>query len=181
MHLLRSPEEMAERDPAHPSDHSRGPAVSMRTSLEMDTMEVMEMEIAHLELRYAHTRIIKRESLVALAASIEQWGQIIPVITVAPRVLIDGYRRVAALKLCKRETVWRSTGAARKIRPSCGCSCPARSEGGMSWNRRRLFGSSWIATRCPEPGLPAGSAGIRAGWQGALAFLKPSRKRSSRR
>jgi len=71
----------------------------------MDAMEVIEMEIAHLELRYAHTRIIKRESLVALAASIEQWGQIIPVITVAPRVLIDGYRRVAALKLCKRDTV----------------------------------------------------------------------------
>ncbi len=68
-------------------------------------MEVVEMEIAHLELRYAHTRIIKRESLVALAASIEQWGQISPVITVAPRVLIDGYRRVAALKLCKRDTV----------------------------------------------------------------------------
>jgi len=77
----------------------------MRTSPEMDTMEVVEMEIAHLELRYAHTRIIKRESLVALAASIEQWGQIIPVITVAPRVLIDGYLRVAALKLCKRDTV----------------------------------------------------------------------------
>ena len=68
-------------------------------------MEVLEMEIAHLELRYAYTRIIKRESLVVLAASIEQWGQIIPVITVAPRVLIDGYRRVAALKLCKRDTV----------------------------------------------------------------------------
>lgn len=77
----------------------------MRTSPEMDTMEVVEMEIAHLELRYAHTRIIKRESLVTLAASIEQWGQIIPVITVAPRVLIDGYLRVAVLKLCKRDTV----------------------------------------------------------------------------
>jgi ParB family chromosome partitioning protein len=77
----------------------------MGSRSEMVTMEVTEMEIAHLELRYAHTRIIKRESLVALAASLDQWGQIMPVVTVAPRVLIDGYRRVAALKLCKRDTV----------------------------------------------------------------------------
>ena len=68
-------------------------------------MEVEELEIAHLELRYAHTRIMKRGSLISLAASIEQYGQISPVIIVAPRVLIDGYRRVAALKLCKRDTV----------------------------------------------------------------------------
>lgn len=71
----------------------------------MDAIEVKEVEIAHLELRYAHTRILKRQSLVCLAASLEQRGQIIPVITVAPCVLIDGYRRVAALKLCKRDTV----------------------------------------------------------------------------
>lgn len=72
---------------------------------EMVSIEAGEMEIAHLELRYAHTRIMKRESLVRLAASIEQWGQIMPVIAVNPCVLIDGYRRVAALKLCKRDTV----------------------------------------------------------------------------
>ncbi len=67
--------------------------------------EAVEMEIAHLDLRYAHTRIMNKKSLVRLVASIEQWGQSIPVITVAPSVLIDGYRRVAALKLCKRDTV----------------------------------------------------------------------------
>jgi ParB family chromosome partitioning protein len=67
--------------------------------------EAVEMEIAHLDLRYADTRIMNKKSLVRLAASIEQWGQSIPVITVAPSVLIDGYRRVAALKLCKRDTV----------------------------------------------------------------------------
>lgn len=68
-------------------------------------MEAREMEIAHLELRYAHTRILKSESLVSLAASIEKWGQMIPVVSVSPCVLVDGYRRVAALKLCKRDTV----------------------------------------------------------------------------
>jgi|MTBAKSStandDraft_2_1061841.scaffolds.fasta_scaffold26181_3 ParB/RepB/Spo0J family partition protein len=72
---------------------------------EMGAIAAGEMEIAHLDLRYAHTRIMERESLVRLAASIEQWGQGTPVITVFPCVLIDGYRRVAALKLCKRDTV----------------------------------------------------------------------------
>jgi ParB family transcriptional regulator, chromosome partitioning protein len=74
-------------------------------AIETEATDVREMEIAHLDLRYAHTRILKREHLVSLAASIEQWGQIIPVVTVTPCVLIDGYRRVAALKLCKRDTV----------------------------------------------------------------------------
>jgi ParB-like chromosome segregation protein Spo0J len=69
------------------------------------TIETVELEISQIDLRYAHTRIMTRESLVRLAASIEQWGQIMPVITVSPCVLIDGYRRVAALKLCKRDTV----------------------------------------------------------------------------
>ncbi len=74
-------------------------------AIETEAKDVREMEIAHLDLRYAHTRILKREHLVSLAASIEQRGQIIPVVTVAPCVLVDGYRRVAALKLCKRDTV----------------------------------------------------------------------------
>jgi ParB family transcriptional regulator, chromosome partitioning protein len=72
---------------------------------QVNAIETLEMEIAHLDLRYAHTRITNKGSLVRLAASIEQWGQSMPVITVAPSVLIDGYRRVAALKLCKRDTV----------------------------------------------------------------------------
>ncbi len=71
----------------------------------VSAMETLEMEIAHLDLRYAHTRIMNKKSLLSLAASIEQWGQSMPVTTVAPDVLIDGYRRVAALKLCKRDTV----------------------------------------------------------------------------
>jgi ParB family chromosome partitioning protein len=74
-------------------------------AIETGATEVREMEIAHLELKYAHTRILKRDRLVSLAASIEEWGQILPVVTVSPCVLVDGYRRVAALKLCKRDTV----------------------------------------------------------------------------
>ena len=42
--------------------------------------EVKEIEIAHLLLRYAHTRIHRPERVSSLASSIERFGQIIPVI-----------------------------------------------------------------------------------------------------
>ena len=96
------------------------------TRMDSGAIEAGEVEIAHLDLRYAHTRIMNKESLVRLAASIEQWGQSMPVITVIPRVLIDGYRRVAALKLCKRDTVlaeqWNCTEGEALLRVlSVGC------------------------------------------------------------
>jgi hypothetical protein len=71
--------------------------------------EVKEIEIAHLQLRYAHTRIERPERVSSLASSLERFGQIIPVIAlregVNSLVLIDGYLRVKALKSCRRDTV----------------------------------------------------------------------------
>jgi ParB family chromosome partitioning protein len=71
--------------------------------------EVKEIEMAHLELRYAHTRIYRPERISSLARSIERFGQIIPVIVLRAGmdslVLIDGYLRVEALRSCKRDTV----------------------------------------------------------------------------
>ncbi len=71
--------------------------------------EVKEIEIAQLHLRYAHTRIEWPERVLALASSIERFGQILPVIVlregVNSFVLIDGYLRVKALKRCLRDTV----------------------------------------------------------------------------
>jgi ParB/RepB/Spo0J family partition protein len=71
--------------------------------------EVKEIEIAHLHLRYAHTRIHRPEKVSSLASSIERFGQIIPVIVlrqgVGSFVLIDGYLRVNALRRCRRDTV----------------------------------------------------------------------------
>jgi hypothetical protein len=70
--------------------------------------EVKEIEIAHLKLRYAHTRIQRPERVSSLASSIERYGQIIPVIAlregVDSWVLIDGYLRVKALRSCRRDT-----------------------------------------------------------------------------
>jgi len=71
--------------------------------------EVKEIEIAQLHLRYAHTRIEWPQRVLALASSIERFGQILPVIVlrqgVNSFVLIDGYLRVQALKRCLRDTV----------------------------------------------------------------------------
>ena len=71
--------------------------------------EVKEIEMAHLELRYAHTRIEWPQRVFALASSIERFGQILPVIVLRGEgnsfVLLDGYLRVKALKRCLRDTV----------------------------------------------------------------------------
>jgi len=69
---------------------------------------IREIELAQLELRYAHTRIDRPEGVAALAASIERFGQIIPVIVLRQEmhvVLLDGYLRVKALKALGRDTV----------------------------------------------------------------------------
>jgi ParB/RepB/Spo0J family partition protein len=67
--------------------------------------EMKELEIALLDLRYAHTRVMQQDQLLSLAVSLEACGQVRPVITAAHYVLVDGYRRVEALKICGRETV----------------------------------------------------------------------------
>ena len=52
--------------------------------------EVKEIEIAHLKLRYAHTRIYRPERISSLASSIERFGQIIPVIALREGMRIWG-------------------------------------------------------------------------------------------
>lgn len=67
--------------------------------------EVKEIEIALLDLRYSHTRVMPKERLHSLAVSIDTYGQMWPVITAARYVLVDGYRRIEALKICGKDTV----------------------------------------------------------------------------
>lgn len=81
---------------------------------------VLEVDLHRLQLRFAETRLKDRRAVEHLARSIEQCGQVVPC-TVVPDgedqgqlqswVLIDGYRRVAALKRLGRDTaqirVWR--------------------------------------------------------------------------
>ena len=68
------------------------------------------IEIAHLNLRYAHTRIRSVAAAVRMAEAIERFGQTSPVLVVpgeAPpeHILIDGYLRVEALKRCGQDMV----------------------------------------------------------------------------
>ena len=71
--------------------------------------EIKEIEIAQIDLRYAHTRIQRPERLCSLSGSIERFGQILPVIVLREGmnsfVLIDGYLRVNAVRRCLRDTV----------------------------------------------------------------------------
>ena len=67
--------------------------------------QIREIEIAQLDLRYAWTRIECPKESLALAASIERIGQLVPVVVTGTFVLLDGYLRVKAMKHCGRDTV----------------------------------------------------------------------------
>ena len=69
----------------------------------------LEIDLHRLELRFAGARLVDPHAVERLARSIERCGQIVPCITVdgsagGSAVLIDGYRRVAALRRLGRDT-----------------------------------------------------------------------------
>jgi ParB family transcriptional regulator, chromosome partitioning protein len=74
-----------------------------------------ELDLHRLELRFAATRVAEPVAVQRIAASLERCGQLVPCVVVqAARpaqagpeqlVLIDGYRRVAALRRLGRDTV----------------------------------------------------------------------------
>ena len=78
----------------------------------------IELDLHRLELRFADSRLVEPRAVARLAESIERCGQIVPcVVVAAPEsqdgegggaqalVLIDGYRRVGALRRLGRDTV----------------------------------------------------------------------------
>ena len=68
-----------------------------------------QIEIAHLDLKYSHTRIRNINAVTRMSESMERFGQISPVIVVPAKpfgcTLMDGYIRIAALKRCGKDTV----------------------------------------------------------------------------
>lgn len=69
----------------------------------------LELDLHRLELRYARARLHEPHAVEQLARSIERCGQLIPCIAVAAPggehlVLVDGYRRIAALRRLGRDT-----------------------------------------------------------------------------
>jgi len=68
-----------------------------------------EVDLHRLELRFADARLIEPRAVEALARSIEQSGQLIACIAVPEAdgnrlILVDGYRRVGALRRLGRDT-----------------------------------------------------------------------------
>jgi ParB family chromosome partitioning protein len=74
--------------------------------------ERLALDLHRLELRFAASRLVDLPAVARIAHSIERCGQIVPCIVVAapgaaeaaPLVLVDGYRRVAALRRLGRDT-----------------------------------------------------------------------------
>ncbi len=71
-------------------------------------MDAQKIDIHRLELRYSHIRIRQPSRIRRLSDSIAQNGQRCPLVVVAGDddclILIDGYQRLAALRLLERDT-----------------------------------------------------------------------------
>ncbi len=71
--------------------------------------DIHEIEIVHLDLRYAHTRIIRSRAVERLSILIRRYGQITPILVVPgshPQfTLIDGYLRTRAIHRLGRDIV----------------------------------------------------------------------------
>ena len=72
----------------------------------------LDLDLHRLELRFASSRLVEPRAVARIAHSIERCGQVVACIVVAASdgtggerlVLIDGYRRVAALRRLGRDT-----------------------------------------------------------------------------
>ena len=71
--------------------------------------QTLESDLHRLDLRFASLRLQQPRVVERLARSIEQNGQLVPVVAVAEPdrwVLIDGYLRIQALRRLTRDTAW---------------------------------------------------------------------------
>ena len=70
-----------------------------------------EVDLHRLELRFDQVRVLDPRAVEQLARSIEQSGQLIACVAVPEPasqrlILVDGYRRIAALRRLRRDTAW---------------------------------------------------------------------------
>ena len=73
------------------------------------TITISAVEIAQIELSYAHTRIRRSRQILTLADSLLRCGQLLPIVVVPAEssgfVLIDGYQRVEAARRAGIDTL----------------------------------------------------------------------------
>ena len=83
--------------------------------LALQAMDIrrLDLDLHRLDLRFADVRLVEPRAVERIARSIEQGGQVVPCIAVTDPpskevgdrlVLVDGYRRVAALRRLGRDT-----------------------------------------------------------------------------
>jgi ParB-like chromosome segregation protein Spo0J len=77
--------------------------------MDVPTAQAREVDLHRLDLRFADARLLEPRAVESLARSIESCGQLIPCIAVAEDgnerlVLVDGYRRIEALRRLRRDT-----------------------------------------------------------------------------
>jgi len=158
-----------------------------------------EIDLHRLELRFAGARVVDGSAVERLARSIEAHGQIVPCIAVGDGaagavVLVDGYRRVAALRRLGRDTArverWGCDLAAALIgvlARTQGRALAAIEEalvlreltGGLALSQQEVARRcgrdvSWVSRRLALlSGLPdAALAGVRAGWLSSWAAVR---------
>jgi len=72
--------------------------------------QTLESDLHRLDLRFASLRMRQPRVVDRLARSIEQNGQLVPVVAVAEQadrwVLVDGYLRIEALRRLSQDTAW---------------------------------------------------------------------------
>ena len=71
-------------------------------------IQTLEADLHRLDLRFASLRVQRPRAVERLACSIEQSGQLMPVVAVGEQahrwVLVDGYLRIEALRRLSRDT-----------------------------------------------------------------------------
>ena len=74
-----------------------------------EAVTITSVEIAHLKMCYAHTRIKQPRRVACLTESLIRHGQLVPIVVVAEAhpcfVLIDGYQRVNAARRAGLDTL----------------------------------------------------------------------------
>jgi transcriptional regulator with XRE-family HTH domain len=79
--------------------------------MDTPTPAAQEVDLHRLDLRFDQVRVLDPRAVEHLARSIEQSGQLIACVALPEQasqrlILIDGYRRIAALRRLRRDTAW---------------------------------------------------------------------------
>ena len=91
----------------------------------------MQLEFHQLDRRWEHLRVREPHRQRHLLASLAESGQQTPIVVVVSKddnqsyLVIDGHKRIAALRQLGRDTVEPQSGRWAKPKPCC---CRARSE-----------------------------------------------------